>query len=259
MRSNPKPGHWRSKALIALLAAVGALAGGTQVLGPTSAVAMSEQGGPCDNPNLDFWEWVAACVEGGGSAGGGSSSGGQSSGGGLPADDGREEVINVSDKRNCAEPGVICIQLGVTEGFSQPDEERTRLREARGKVEREYVACMRERKKYMLPGQKPLCPVYCPADGTFHSPLDRAGCGIPVIEPKKGKSNQWSLADYMKTMRTCRAIGQRKQYLQNLYDRLKAKYDNYKEIWKAHHYWDDQTLTNTAWYISRCDQVYDET
>ncbi len=62
------PGDSRAKALLALLAATAALAGGTQALAPASAAAMINDGEECGEPTVD-------CEPGGGAGGSGGSTG----------------------------------------------------------------------------------------------------------------------------------------------------------------------------------------
>jgi hypothetical protein len=58
---------WRTKALLALLAAIAALAGGTQALAPVPATAMINDGEECGEPTVD-------CEPGGGAGGSGGGS-----------------------------------------------------------------------------------------------------------------------------------------------------------------------------------------
>jgi hypothetical protein len=85
MTSNPQPHRWAGMALIAMLLAATALTVGAQSLFPAPAVAMSDEEGPCDDPNLEFWQWLEECGDsGGGSDGGSSGSGGGSGDGSNP-------------------------------------------------------------------------------------------------------------------------------------------------------------------------------
>jgi hypothetical protein len=251
--------------LVALVAA------GVQVLGPASAAAEDDSDTGTESRcvltvnneyrNLDTGEVCEPEAESGGGTGGG-------------------EVIRVVDDKpfdpyacnppgsifcqsvdQCENPGVLCITdpwSARREKMRQKElEDEQKARERKRKEDQQYVACMKERKRYMLASQKPLCPVYCPAQKKYVSPTE--DCIRVNTEGAKPKlSTTLNFQAYLKTLKTCHRLGTQIADLEDLHSKLKAKYPTYEQIWHAHHYDDRTALKQTQWGLLGCDQVYDD-
>jgi hypothetical protein len=138
----------------------------------------------------------------------------------------------------------------------QEKEEQKRQLEIRKKKKEGdelYVKCLKERKKYMLPGERPICPRYCPDSGQYVGGL--ADCpGVKLLENFKPVfDGRWE--QYAKILRQCLRLGETREYLKDLRAELEAA--GYGEkTWHAHRLDSREILLNTAWSALGCNGMY---
>jgi hypothetical protein len=93
--------------LLALIAATAVLAGGTQALAPTPAMAMNNQGNECQN--LPTWErTVCELEDGGGSGASGGTAGGSNGSGGAPTIGHETIVVHDTRPSHCQVSPSLC-------------------------------------------------------------------------------------------------------------------------------------------------------
>jgi hypothetical protein len=161
----------------------------------------------------------------------------------------------------CENPGVLCTTdpwASHRDRIRKKElEDEQRAREGKRKEDDQYAACMKERKRYMLASQKPLCPVYCPAQKKYVSPTeDCIRVNAENAKPKPATALTFEL--YLKTLKRCYKLGTQIADLEDLYSKLKAKYPTYDQIWHGHHYDDRLALERTKSALLGCDQIYSD-
>jgi|GEM_PF-2924791 len=251
-----------SRAVVAMLAAIVVLAGG-RLLAPPLAPAAVDQGNDCTKSWTECeWEEDKSGPGGGGDSG--------SSG---PSYEQPGEVIVIDDtgpaddppigSGRCGEPGagMVCRcpdgnyamgECGRPGGRDDGD----RPREVKRKEDAAYAACLKARKKYMLPEERPLCPVYCPDQHRYR--FD--GCASATMLPnsKEKRAGRRTLEQYMGDVRFCDRVGRERAKVEGRLKWLAADPPPNRDIALREKHALDRVLEKDelAWGMYGCDEVY---